>query len=99
MIESARLKACFCHFIEWDSSTGLKSIAASHMSQGSGIVGPRLATHPPASLKVACVQIRARTGCVRAPLDTVPHLYANTTGTSRRGAPTLAAFACAQQPH
>jgi hypothetical protein len=35
------LKACFCHFIEWGSSAGLKSIAAGHMSQGSGIVGPR----------------------------------------------------------
>jgi hypothetical protein len=26
------LKPRFCHFIEWDSSAGLKSIAASHMS-------------------------------------------------------------------
>jgi len=25
-------KPRFCHFIEWDSSAGLKSIAASHMS-------------------------------------------------------------------
>src|SRR6202795_181880 len=44
-----------------------------------------LATHPPASLKVACVQIRASTGCVRAPLDTVPLRKRN--GTGRRGKP------------
>jgi len=40
---------------------------------------------PTASLKVACVQIRASTGCVRAPLDTVPLRKRN--GTSRRGRP------------
>ena len=50
-----------------------------------------LATHPPASLKVACVQIRASTGCVRAPLDTVPLRKRN--GTSRRGRPWRL-FAC-----
>src|SRR5580765_5387094 len=52
-----------------------------------------LATHPPASLKVACVQIRASTGCVRAPLDTVPLRKRN--GTSRRGRPWRL-FACGQ---
>ena len=52
-----------------------------------------LATHPPASLKVACVQIRASTGCVRAPLDTVPLRKCN--GTSRRGRPWRL-FACGQ---
>jgi hypothetical protein len=31
MIEGrAQLKACFCHFIEWDSSAGLNGIAANH---------------------------------------------------------------------
>jgi hypothetical protein len=44
-----------------------------------------LATHPPASFKVACVQIRASTGCVRAPLDAVPLRKRN--GKSRRGKP------------
>ena len=29
-IKGAQLKARFCHFIEWDSIAGLKSIAASH---------------------------------------------------------------------
>src|SRR5258708_25759747 len=48
---------------------------------------------PPASLKVACVQIRASTGCVRAPLDTVPLRKRN--GTSRRGRPWRL-FACGQ---
>ena len=52
-----------------------------------------LATHPPASLKVACVQIRASTGCVRAPLDAVPLRKRN--GTSRRGRPWRL-FACGQ---
>jgi hypothetical protein len=37
---------CFCHFIEWDSSAGLKNIAAGHMSQGSGIVGPETGNAP-----------------------------------------------------
>ena len=48
---------------------------------------------PTASLKVACVQIRASTGCVRAPLDTVPLRKRN--GTSRRGRPWRL-FACGQ---
>ena len=46
---------------------------------------------PTASLKVACVQIRASTGCVRAPLDAVPLRKCN--GTSRRGRPWRL-FAC-----
>jgi hypothetical protein len=44
-------------------------------------------------LKVACVQIRASTGCVRAPLDAVPLRKCN--GTSRRGRPWRL-FACGQ---
>jgi hypothetical protein len=52
-----------------------------------------LATHPPPSLKIACVQIKASTGCVRGPLDTVPLCKRN--GTSRRGRPWRL-FACGQ---
>ena len=48
---------------------------------------------PTASLKIACVQIRASTGCVRAPLDTVALRKRN--GTSCRGRPRRL-FACGQ---
>ena len=46
---------------------------------------------PTASLKVACVQIRASTGCVRAPLDTGTSTQMQRHEPSRK---TLAAFAC-----
>jgi hypothetical protein len=32
MVEGRSIENPLCHFIEWDSGAGLKSIAASHMS-------------------------------------------------------------------
>jgi hypothetical protein len=65
----------------------------SHVIRDRGLLARHTGNAPTASLKVACVQLRASTGCVRAPLDTVPLRKRN--GTSRRGRPWRL-FACGQ---
>ena len=98
---SAWLKARFCHFIEWDSIAGLKSIAASHMLQGSGIVGSdTLATQQTASFNEGCASKIKR---ARAAFEhrSTQYLYANATQRHRPSRETLAAFAseCGRAPN
>jgi len=72
MIEGRSIENPLCQFIEWDSRAGLKSIAASHMSQASGSLARHTGNAP------------TGTGCVRAPLDT-QYLYANATARAVEG--------------
>ena len=78
-------------FAIWDSSAGLKSIAASHMSQGSGIVGP---THWQRTYRLIEGRVRPNKSEHGLRSSTARHSTSTQMQRHEPSRKTLAAFAC-----